>query len=151
MTPLRSCVARPSIGTDDTVAQGSLHCKGCELQMPIDGDAPGHRFPAPGGSVGTRTETEERQFEFRPISPESGDTRGHSFKTVRDRVDQSTESKFTFANLNSARIGGPHRFQPCAIDPDGSAKGAWCGTSSRDPGARGRSSQALPAWASRRP
>src|SRR5690348_3393081 len=29
MTPLRSCVARPSIGTlADTVTQGSLHCKG---------------------------------------------------------------------------------------------------------------------------
>jgi len=35
MTPLRSCVARPSIGTGDTVAQGSLHCKEHrELQMP---------------------------------------------------------------------------------------------------------------------
>src|SRR2546427_12626250 len=35
MTPLRSCVARPSIGTRDTVAQGSLHCKEHrELQMP---------------------------------------------------------------------------------------------------------------------
>src|SRR2546430_10155472 len=30
MTPLRSCVARPSIGTGNTVAQGSLHCKGTE-------------------------------------------------------------------------------------------------------------------------
>src|SRR5256886_976225 len=35
MTPVRSCVARPSIGTGDTVAQGSLHCKEHrELQMP---------------------------------------------------------------------------------------------------------------------
>src|SRR5437667_441095 len=27
MTPLRSCVASPSIGTSSTVEQGTLHCK----------------------------------------------------------------------------------------------------------------------------
>jgi hypothetical protein len=34
------------------------------------GSQPGHRFPAPGGSRRTRTDTKERQFEFRRASPE---------------------------------------------------------------------------------
>jgi len=32
--------------------------------------------------------------------------------------DQTTELKFAFANLNSARTGEPHGFQPCAVDLD---------------------------------
>src|SRR5437879_6818983 len=59
MTPLRSCVARPSIGTGDTVAQGSLHCKEhLELQMPrqqctqvAPSEAGAQRSVAPSTSV----------------------------------------------------------------------------------------------------
>src|SRR5438093_6649255 len=59
MTPLRSCVARPSIGTRDTVAQGSLHCKEHrELQMPrpqctqvAPSEAGAQRSVAPSTSV----------------------------------------------------------------------------------------------------
>src|SRR5437667_5017383 len=59
MTPLRSCVARPSIGTGDTVAQGSLHCKEHrELQMPrpqctqvAPSEAGAQRSVAPSTSV----------------------------------------------------------------------------------------------------
>jgi hypothetical protein len=34
------------------------------------GSRPGHRFPAPGGSRRTRTDTRMRQFEFRRTSAE---------------------------------------------------------------------------------
>ena len=60
------------------------------------------------------------------------DTRGHATRTVRDREapgsnpgpDQSTELKFAFANLNSARTRAPHGFQPCALISMAPAKGA---------------------------
>src|SRR6202521_690274 len=38
-------------------------------QWTIAGAQPGHRFPAPGGSWRTRTDTKARQFEFRLSSP----------------------------------------------------------------------------------
>jgi hypothetical protein len=62
------------------------------------GSPPDHRFPAPGESTRTQTDTEERQFEFRWTLAEPGgtveDMLPRRFETLRPGVKSRPPTKY---------------------------------------------------------
>ncbi len=115
--PSTASKSKVAVSIEAEIGDGRPHPEGWIRRFVRDGDGaqPGHRFLAPGRSTRTRTDTEERQFEFGRTSAEPGVTRGHSTRTVRDReapVQIRAPDQKTYSNrgLRLLRLAhGGHR------------------------------------------